>query len=142
MFQYLASGESKVGFLNCDVERNMLHRDVEDKVHAEWEAAPEIVSGLGIPGLVPGLAERELVGALVESDLQVVSGKGSEVGKDKETEGRRGRSKVKENSGEGISLWRNELIAGTSVSIPRRSVRKRPAVESDSSSSRRKQRKV
>jgi len=121
----------------------MLHRDVEDKVHAEWEAAPEIVSGLDVPGLVPGLAERELVGALVESDSQVdVYGKGSEVGKDEKTEGRRGRSKVKENSGEGISLWRNELIAGTSVSIPRRSVRKRPAVESDSSSSRRKQRKV
>jgi len=106
MFQYLASGESKLGFLNCDVERNMLHRDVEDKVHAEWEAAPEIVSGLGVPGLVPGLAERELVGALVESDSQAdVSARGSEVGKDEETEGRRGRSKVREeNLEEGISL--------------------------------------
>lgn len=42
LIEYLRSGESKVGFLNKSLEKNMLHKDVED-------AADEAVVGEEIP---------------------------------------------------------------------------------------------
>ena len=64
LIEYLRSGESKVGYLNKYLERNMLHRSVEEKVN-QGEIAAAI-------GEIPGATETQ------ETAVGIVAGSESE----------------------------------------------------------------
>jgi hypothetical protein len=55
LIEYLRSGESKVGFLNNSVERNMLHKDWQDNdVEGDDVGVGEVVSGGEVGDVVAG----------------------------------------------------------------------------------------
>jgi hypothetical protein len=58
MVEYLRSGESKVGYLNKSVERNMLHKG--DKVKFEGSMAEEQGGGDIVQGAVVSMTEGHL----------------------------------------------------------------------------------
>lgn len=97
LIEYLRSGESKVGYLNKSLPKNMLHKDVEDT--ADMETAGEAALGLvddGVLGEIP-VAGTERVDGEEEVGTAVVGGPRRSARK-RRVGGRDGELEVEEKS--------------------------------------------
>jgi hypothetical protein len=67
LIEYLRSGESKVGFLNKSLEKNMLHKSVEDahveETDVDVEETDAVGEGVGVTRAEMGRVEAEVEGS-------------------------------------------------------------------------------
>jgi hypothetical protein len=70
LIEYLRSGESKVGFLNNSLERNMLHKEQEEK-NVEGEVVGDAILSGEVEDVVAGKNGGLIVGLILETSIPI-----------------------------------------------------------------------